>query len=281
MRTLYAIRYAVALREGGSLPAIVEASVDGDGSEKFVVKFKGAGQGAKALVAEIIVGQLAAHLGLPIPEIVLIDVAEAFGRTERDPEIQDILKGSVGLNVGMTYLDGAFNFNPSSCAEFVTPDLAAEVVWLDALCTNIDRTVRNPNLMVADKRLMLIDHGAALYFHHNWSAMDDEKARSGFSMIDKHVLLPFAGDLKAADERLSAKLDAAKLQSIMDDIPDELLMSAPTGLEPSFENAQLNRAAYLNYFKIRLEEGRPFVDEAIRAQGMLGQNQAEKLSYRR
>lgn len=281
MRTLYATRYAVALREGGSLPAIVEASPDGNGSEKFVVKFRGAGQGAKALLAEIIVGQLAAHLGLPVPEIALIDVPEGFGRTERDPEIQDILKGSVGLNVGMAYLDGAFNFNPVSCAEFVSPELAAEIVCLDALCTNIDRTVRNPNLMVVDKKLCLIDHGAALYFHHDWASMDEAKARSAFPMINRHVLLPFAGNLRAADESLNAKLNESVFEGIIDSIPAELLMHAPPGLESSFENADLNRNAYLDYFKSRTAEGRPYLDEAIKAQETLARSSNEKLPYRR
>jgi len=259
----------------------VEASIDGSGSEKFVVKFRGAGQGAKALIAEIIVGNLAAHLGLPVPEIALIDLPEGFGRTERDPEIQDILKGSVGLNVGMAYLDGAFNFNPLSSAEFVSADLAADIVWFDAFTTNIDRTIRNPNLMVFEKNLYLIDHGAALYFHHNWSSVDGDSARSAFPMIKQHVLLPFAGDLEASDERLVSKLEPELFSRILASIPDEMLMHAPSGNTPSFENADDNRAAYKNYFTERLSAGRSFLAEAIKAKESLDLNSKEKLPYRR
>ncbi len=253
MRSLHATRYVVALREGGSLPALVEAVDDEGKAENFVVKFLGAGQGAKALISEIIVGKLALALGLPVPEVALIDVPEGFGRTERDPEIQDILKASVGLNVGMGYLDGAFNFNPLSGADSVTPDLAAEIVWLDALCTNIDRTVRNPNLMVSDRRLYLIDHGAALYFHHNWASMDNAKAKSAFPMINRHVLLPFAGNLNEADERLATKIDESSLEEIITLIPDQLLMHAPEGTSSSFDSAEANREAYINYFSLRLK----------------------------
>ncbi len=281
MRTLTATRYAVPLREGGSLPAVVEGS-DGDkGIELFVTKFKGAGQGAKALVAEVIVGEIARLLELPVPELALLDLGEGFGRTERDPEIQDILKASVGLNVGMKYLDGAFNFNPLSCAEFVSPELAADIVWLDGFTTNIDRTIRNPNLMVHERKLWLIDHGAALYFHHDWSSVNSEKAQTPFAMIKQHVLLPLAGDILAADSRLSKRLDVDAIRDVVASIPDELLMHAPEGTTPPFPSAEENRQAYVAYFAARLTGSRQFVSEAAQAQAAVTSKNSETLQYRR
>jgi hypothetical protein len=272
-----ACRYAVPLREGGSLPAVVET----DEAGLFAVKFRGAGQGARALVAELIVGGLATHLGLPVPEIALVHLDASFGRTEPDPEIQDILRGSRGLNVGLRYLEGAFNYDPLAASYLVDPDLAAEVVWLDALTTNIDRTARNPNLLVHDRQLWLIDHGAALYFHHNWSTVDEKRARAPFVPIRDHVLLPLAADLEAADTRLSVRLTDDVLRAVVAAVPDELLMAAPAGTEPPFESAESNRAAYVDYFRTRLRARDAFLQQALHAQEKLRTDRPSPLSYRR
>src|SRR5215212_154607 len=178
--TYTATRYVQPLREGGSLPAVVETE-----GGLFVVKFRGAGQGAKVLVAELVVGLLADALGFPVPELAVVQVPPPFGRSEPDPEIQDILRKSHGANVGLRYLDGAFNFDGMAAGELVSPRLASELVWFDALVTNPDRTHRNPNLLVWDRRPWLIDHGAALYAHHDWASVDDARTRSSFAMIGK------------------------------------------------------------------------------------------------
>ncbi len=256
-------------------------ATDGSSSELFVTKFKGAGQGARALIAELIVAQLAALLDLPIPEPALISVDESFGRTERDPEIQDILKGSVGLNVGLAYLDGAFNFNPLSSAEFVSPERAADIVWLDALTTNIDRTVRNPNLMVQQREVYLIDHGAALYFHHDWTGLNQDRIRTPFPAIRDHVLLPIAGDIEEADARLADRCQPASIARILDAIPDELLTFAPTGTSPAFENATANRQAYAAYFRERLRGPRTFATLANQAREEVLAESPAPLPYRR
>ena len=280
LRTLTATRYAVPLREGGSLPAVVDVT-DGDSNEMFVVKFRGAGQGAKALIAELIVGLAARRVGLPVPEPALILLDDSFGRTERDPEIQDILKASVGVNAGLAYLDGAFNFNPVSGTEFITPELAADIVWLDALSTNIDRTVRNPNMMVHDRKLWLIDHGAALYFHHDWASVDESRIASPFPMIKQHVLLPHSGSVMEADERLAGLLDEASIRAILAAVPDDLLMHAPEGTTPSFTSAEENRDAYVAYFVGRLGGERRFADEAERARTNLANEVPSRVGYRR
>lgn len=274
-----ATRYVVPLREGGSLPAIL----DTDGG-LFVVKFRGAGQGARALVAELVVGELAARLGLTVPEIALVRLDDAFGRAEPDPEIQDILNGSRGLNVGLRYLDGAFGFDALAVGDLVPPDEAAAVVWLDALTTNVDRTPRNPNLLwagtpEAPPRLHLIDHGAALYFHHDWPGLTDEKARAPFAPVQDHVLLPLATDLMEADARLAPRLTENALREVLDAIPDALLMDAPAGRLPPFERAESNRAAYLRYFGLRLEAPRRWAEAAEAARRAL--TPPEPLDYRR
>lgn len=264
------------LREGGSLPAVIETD---DGS-LFVVKFRGAGQGARALVAELIVGEMARRAGLPVPEIALIQLDEGFGRNEPDPEIQDILRASHGANVGLRFIEGVFTYDPVAIADKIDPDLAADIVWLDAFTTNIDRSPRNPNLLYKDQ-LWLIDHGAALYFHHNWETVDEDRARAPFMQIAQHVLLPHAGDLREADQRMTAQLDAAAIKEILSMIPDELLMDAPQGMSPPFESAEDNRDAYFRYFSTRLERPRSFVEEAIRAQETLRTEESRPLSYRR
>src|SRR5689334_4167072 len=164
----------------------------------FVVKFRGAGQGVKALIAELIVGLLAREAGLPTPEIALIEIIEEFGRTEPDPEIQDLLRASHGMNFGARYLDGAFNFDGNAAAEFISPELAARIVWFDAFVSNPDRTHRNPNLMLCGRKPYLIDHGAALYAQHDWPSVNLERTRAAFPLIKDHVLLKIAGDLRGA-----------------------------------------------------------------------------------
>src|ERR671926_1038404 len=185
LRTVSVTRYVTPLREGGSLPAIVEADDDG----LYVLKFRGAGQGLKALIAELLAGELARALGLPVPEIVFVEVAAELARTEPDPEIQDLIRASEGLNLALDYLPGSIAFDPA--AEKVEPGLASSIVWFDAYVTNVDRTARNTNMLMWHRRLWLIDHGAALYFHHNW---DDYLARSRnpFRQIKDHVLLAAA-----------------------------------------------------------------------------------------
>lgn len=213
LRAVEATRYAAPLREGGSLPALVEADDDG----MYVVKFRGAGQGVKALIAEVVAGELARALGLPVPELVLIEVAAELGRAEPDQEIHDLVAASVGTNLGMDYLPGSFTFSPpADGAPDRRPDpaLAADVVWFDGLVTNIDRSPRNPNLLVWHRTLHLIDHGAALYIHHSWRD-PAEHARRAFPPLDDHVLLPYAGDLAAADDRLAARIDEPMLQGVL------------------------------------------------------------------
>jgi hypothetical protein len=251
---LVGTRYVVPLREGGSLPAVVETE---DG-RSFVVKFRGAGQGAKALVAEAIVAGLAQALDLAVPTPAIVELAEGFGNAEPDPEIQDILKGSVGPNFGLAYLPGALAFDPAVDHD-VDPDLAAAIVWLDALTTNVDRSARNTNLLLAQGRLWLIDHGAALYVHHRWEGWQ-ERVQSPFPQIKDHVLLPFASNLEAADARLRPRLPDDVLRAIVDDLPDDWL-----GREALFPSLSEHRAAYLTYLSERLHGPRRWLQEAIDA----------------
>ncbi|HET7456695.1 MAG TPA: HipA family kinase, partial [Gemmatimonadaceae bacterium] len=224
--TYTANRYVQPLREGGSLPAVVDTDEGG----LFVVKFRGAGQGAKVLVAELIVGLLARRLGLPVPDLAIVDVPSRFGRSEPDPEIQDLLRASHGVNVGMRYLDGAFNFHPSAADDLVSPELAASVVWLDAFVTNPDRTHRNPNLLVWDRSPWLIDHGAALYAQHDWAATDEARTQTPFAMIRDHVLLGRADDVADADARLAPTLlERGAIDEVLRAVPDVLLTDAPGG----------------------------------------------------
>ena len=201
-----ATRYVTPLREGGSLPAIVEADDDG----LYVLKFHGAGQGPKALAAEIVAGELARGLGLPVPELVLIELDPALGAAEPDPEIQDLITASAGINLGVDFLPGSLPYNPTE-----PPDatLAADVVWLDALVTNVDRTPRNPNLLRWHGNLWLIDHGAALYAFHGPDPLS--RARNSFPAIRDHVLLPAAGPIGEADERLAAKADPGQAAALV------------------------------------------------------------------
>lgn len=250
-----ATRYVQPLREGGSLPAVVETS---DGL--YVVKFRGAGQGPKALAAEVIVGLMAQVLELPVPELAIVDVPPPFGRGEPDPEIQDLLRASHGVNVGVRYLDGAFNFDARAAAELITADFATRLVWLDAFVTNPDRTHRNPNLLVWQRRPWLIDHGAALYAHHDWESLDEERIRTSFPLIRDHVLLTRSDAVAAFDAEAASRLSDPVLREILGAVPDELLATA--GGAPDAEEA---RGRYLDYLLRRLGAPRPFVAEALEA----------------
>jgi hypothetical protein len=254
MRTITAISYLAPLREGGSLPALVQANDD----QQYVIKFRGAGQGPKALIAELIAGEVLRVLGLPVPELALIEVDAALGRSEGDPEIQDLLLASVGVNLAMAYLPAALPFDPLLSPP--APELASAVVWADAYLTNIDRTPRNPNMLLVDGALWLIDHGAALYMHHNWRGYE-ERSRGRFPQVRDHILLPFASELAQADTTLSARLMPERLRAIIDMVPESWL----TYREDGFATPEAQRAAYLAYLSARLAAPRAFVEEAIDA----------------
>ena len=268
-----ATRYVQPLREGGSLPAVVDTD---DGL--YVVKFRGAGQGPRALVAELLVGLMASLLDLPVPAMALVDLPPPFGRSEPDPEIQDLLRRSHGLNVGLRYLDGAFNFDCTAAADLVTPEFAARLVWLDALATNPDRTHRNPNLLVWHRRLFLIDHGAALYAHHDWPSVTPERVRDPFPLIGNHVLLARSEGLENTDPAAAAALGGAALRAIVEAIPDELL----TGPEYAGDvGPPAHRTRYLEYLGARLEAPRAFVRTAVDARERLQRRPALRRSARR
>jgi hypothetical protein len=266
---LTGVRYDVPLREGGSLPAVVATAEAG----AYVVKFRGAGQGAKALIAEFLVAGLALAFGLPVPQPAIVTLAEGFGKAEPDPEIQDILRGSVGANFGLAYLPGALAFDPA-VETTVAPDLAANVVWFDAFITNVDRTVRNTNILVWQDGLWLIDHGAALYLHHRWEGWES-RVQSAFPQIKDHVLLPFAGDLAAADARLRPLLAQATIEQLVAELPDEWLAG-----ESYFADVAAHRAAYVAFLWERLTGPRPWLQEAIAAQQRGPERLAPRLTHR-
>jgi hypothetical protein len=253
LRTVAATRYVTPLREGGSLPAVVEADDDG----LYVLKFRGAGQGRKALVAELLAGELARAAGLPVPEIVFIELDPELARTEPDPEIQDLIRASAGLNLALDYLPSAVTFDP--LAHRPEPDLASRIVWHDAFVTNVDRTPRNSNLLMWHRRLWLIDHGAALIFHHQWEGFM-ERSRNAFPMIRDHVLIAFASRLEQADAEMTRRLTATVIEKAVALVPDDWLEHSP-----AFTTPQDQREAYVRYFTARLQAPRAFVEEAIRA----------------
>src|SRR3989440_7196200 len=254
LRTLTATRYVTPLREGGSLPAIVEADDDG----LYVLKFRGAGQGPKALIAELIAGEIARALRLPIPEIVFAEVDPVLGRSEPDFEIQALIKASTGLNLALDYLPGALAFDTLDFPN-VDPLLASAIVWFDAYVTNVDRTPRNTNMLFWHKRLMLIDHGASLYFHH--TATDYmERSRSPFTPIKQHVLLPVASELVEADILLKARLTPDSIWETIKAIPESWLDS-----DPFFADRDAHREAYQAFLLDRLAASHYFVEEALRA----------------
>jgi hypothetical protein len=248
LRTVSATRYVTPLREGGSLPGLVEADDDG----LYVVKFRGAGQGPGALVAEVVAGELARALGLPVPDLALVELDPQIGVAEPDPEIQDLLVASAGLNLAVDFLPGALGFT-AAAADGADPDFCANVVWLDGLVMNLDRTPRNPNLLTWHGRTWLIDHGAALYPQHSPAGLA-ASARDPFKLLAEHVLLARAGSITAADDRLAAvAADAAA--TAVELVPDEWLGADAAG----------RRAAIKEFFAARLEGSRPFVDEVERA----------------
>ncbi len=257
IRTVNVTRYVTPLREGGSLPAIAEA----DDGFLYVLKFRGAGQGIRALIAELIGGEIARALGLKVPEIVFANLDEAFGRTEPDEEIQDLLKASVGLNLALHYLSRSITFDPAVTA--VDAVLASKIVWLDCLLTNVDRTARNTNMLLWNKTLWLIDHGASLYFHHNWQHWQ-EQAVKPFVHVKNHVLLPYASELESVDQLLKPLLSNERIRLIVDLIPGEWLAR-----ETFFSSTEEHRQAYINYLETRINHSAIFVKEAQHARATL------------
>ena len=253
MRTVNAARYVTPLREGGSLPAIIEADDDG----MYVLKFRGAGQGPKALIAELIAGELARAAGLLVPELVFVSLDPEIAKTEPDPEIQDLIRASGGLNLGLDYLPGSVMFDP--VADKLDAELASRIVWFDAYVTNVDRTPRNANLLMWHRRLWLIDHGAALYFHHAWTDVG-QRSKDRFPLIREHILLPFAKDIESADQAMTAAITAEVIKSVVDLVPDDWMNDGSP-----FSTTAENRRAYVEYLTRRLDEPRHFVEEAIRA----------------
>lgn len=257
LRTVSVTRYVTPLREGGSMPAIAEA----DDDFLYVLKFRGAGQGVKALIAEIIGGEIARALGFRVPEIVLANLDEAFGRTEPDEEIQDLLKASVGLNLALHYLSGAITFDPTVTT--IDAKLASQIVWLDCLLTNMDRTARNTNMLIWHKELWLIDHGASLYFHHSWQNWE-EQAQRPFALIKDHVLLPWATELEAVDAEFSSMITKELIHAVVGLIPAEWLCE-----EQTFHSAEEHRNAYARFLELRIAKSEVFVKEAQNARQSL------------
>ncbi len=237
------------------MPAVVDTD---DGL--FVVKFRGAGQGAKALVAELIGGMIGTVLGLPVPMLALVYVPEAFGRSEPDPEIADVLRKSHGINVGLRYLDGAFNFDTTAAGHLVSVDQATRTVWLDALLTNPDRTPRNTNMLIWERAPWLIDHGAALYAHHDWGSVDEARTRSPFPLIRDHVLLTHADDITSIDEDMAALLTPSVVDRVVDAVPDALLSDA--AYQADGDTPAMARQRYRTYLNSRLQGPRAFVEKA-------------------
>jgi hypothetical protein len=253
LRTVNVTRYITPLREGGSLPALAEA----DDDFKYVLKFKGAGHGVKALIAELVGGQIAKALKLQLPELVFANLDEAFGRTEADEEIQDLLQGSQGLNLALHFLSGAITFDP--VVTTVDDKQASQIVWLDAYITNVDRTFKNTNMLIWHKELWLIDHGACLYFHHSWNNWE-QHAKSPFALIKDHVLLPQASLLKEVDAEFKALLTPKILEEIVNTIPTEWLQ-----WEDSDETPEALRNVYLQFLQTRLNHSEIFVKQAQNA----------------
>ncbi|BAV05853.1 hypothetical protein SAMN05421788_1089 [Filimonas lacunae] len=252
------MRYITPLREGGSMPALAEA----DDEFMYVLKFRGAGQGVKALIAELIGGEIARLLGLKVPELVFANLDEGFGRTEGDEEIQDLLKASTGLNLALHFLSGSITFDPTVTT--IPSQLASLIVWLDCLLVNVDRTARNTNMLLWHKELWLIDHGACLYFHHSWQNQQ-EMATRPFALIKDHVLLPQAGDLEAINTSSKVLLTEERIRNIVNLVPDEWLTTA----ESPFATVEEHREAYTQFLLTRLNHSEVFVKAAQHAREAL------------
>ncbi len=251
--TVQASRFVTPLREGGSLPGIVEA----DDLGTYVVKFRGAGQGLKALVAEVVVGELGRRLGLRVPELRALELDPVIGKYEADEEVQDLLTASVGLNLAVDFLPGSFGWDPGFA---VDPAQAARILWLDAFTANVDRSWRNPNLLIWHRQLWLIDHGAALYFHHGWSRPDADPQRFASQPYDAsdHVLIQYAAGVPDADRDLAPLVDRSLLTEVLDQVPDEWL-------EPDGDSPAAVRARYLDYLLARLGGDRSWLPRAVAA----------------
>lgn len=257
LRTVNVTRYITPLREGGSLPALAEA----DDDFKYVLKFKGAGHGTKALIAELLGGEIARALGLRLPEIVFANLDEAFGRTEADEEIQDLLQFSQGLNLALHFLSGAITFDP--VVTDVDAELASQIVWLDAFITNVDRTFRNTNMLIWHKELWLIDHGASFYFHHSWNNWEHH-AKSPFALIKDHVLLPKATLLETVDTAYKTLLTEEKIREIVALIPDEWLL-----WDDNRDSPEDLREVYVQFLLLRKSHSEIFIKEAQNARETL------------
>ncbi len=261
LRTVTATRYATPLREGGSLPAIVEA----DDLGLYVAKFRGAGQGVLALAAELIAGELGRAIGLAVPELVFVEIDPALGRNEPDYEIRELLNRSTGRNLAMDYLPGSVMFDPAARYS-ADPEVASAAVWFDAFVMNVDRTASNPNLLWWHKKLWFIDHGAALYFHHNWPSAEKAEAvaESSFSQIRHHVLLRWASDITEAGKRIAPLLTTELLTEVLNQVPDAWLTT-----EEGTEAAQGKRSEYLAILSSRLKHAELWEEEAIRARALI------------
>lgn len=257
IRSVHITRYVTPLREGGSLPAIVEA----DDEFLYVAKFRGAGQGAKALVADFIGSELARAAGFRVPELVFATLDESFGRTEADEEIQDLLRASTGVNLGVHYLSGSVTFDPEVTT--IDPDTASRIVWLDALITNVDRTARNTNMLTWHRDLWLIDHGASLYFHHTW---DNWKAQSQkpFIQVKDHVLLPQASLLDTVDDKMKTLITPEVIQAIVQAVPDTWLQAPDLK-----ESPRERREVYIAFLMERIGNTAIFINEAKNARELL------------
>ena len=270
LRTVRAVRYVMPLREGGSLPAIVE----GDDMGLYVLKFRGAGQGPLALVAELVGGEIGRLLGLQVPELVLLEVDSELGRNEPDQEIRELLKKSVGLNLALDFLPGSTMFDPAA-GDLAEEDLASTVVWFDAFISNVDRTARNPNLLIWHRELRPIDHGAAMFWQHDWESRE-RAVMSGFPATRHHVLLPWAGAMERADERARARLGRAEIEQIVAEVPGDWLLPREGGGgevaesgglagEAGFDAIEARRRAYVDFLVRRMQSSERFVKEAMDA----------------
>jgi hypothetical protein len=266
LRTVQATRYVLPLREGGSLPAIVEASDLG----MYVVKFRGAGQGIRSLIAELIAGEIGRALGLRVPDLAFVEIDPALGRNEPDYEIRQLLKASAGLNLGLDYLPGSVTFDPAA-RDAVSSHEASLLVWFDAYTQNVDRTARNANLLVWHKKLYPIDHGAALFFHHDWESRET-KIAAPFQQIESHILLPWAAEIPAAGAEASQKLTPAIIEEIVHQVPDEWLhpeSEAQANGAESTQHIANRRAGYIDFLVRRLHAAHIFEQEAIHARSRI------------